>query len=52
MKTDKTPEKPEKITVVTGSSTYSFTPSWTENESLNGILTGLIADDLNRLKNR
>ena len=41
----------DKITIKTPSSTYSFTQSWVENEELNGILVGLIADDLNRQQN-
>lgn len=51
MKAEYTPTEPERIKIVTGSSTYSFTPSWVQNESLKDILAGLIADDLNKLKN-
>ena len=39
----------DKITIKTGSSTYSFTQSWVENDALKDILAGLVADDLNRL---
>lgn len=39
---------PDRIVINTGSSKFSFTPDWVENEGLNSILTGLVADDLNR----
>lgn len=51
MKAENAPTEPERIKIVTGSSTYSFTNSWVENEALKGVLAGLIAEDLNKLKN-
>lgn len=36
----------EKVTINTGNSKYSFSPSWLENEGLRGILVGLVSDDL------
>lgn len=54
MNTDKKPDNNENhqdgsdmIVFKTPSSTYRFTPSWTENAGLKDILVGLIADDLN-----
>lgn len=54
MNTDKKPERDgnvqdgaDMIVFKTPSSTYRFTPSWTENVGLKDILVGLIADDLN-----
>ncbi len=41
------PEPIEKTTIKTGSSSYTFTQSWIENEALKDILVGLIADDYN-----
>lgn len=35
-------------TIKTGVSSYSFSPSWLENQALKDILVGLIADDYNR----
>lgn len=43
-------DSPERITIKTGSSKYTFSPSWLENEGLRGILTGLVADDLNKTR--
>lgn len=47
-----TPKEPnkseERIKINTGSGSYSFTSAWTENEALRDILTGLVAEDLNR----
>jgi hypothetical protein len=37
----------DKTTIKTGSSTYTFTQSWIENDALKDILVGLIADDYN-----
>lgn len=42
---------PDKITIKTGKSTYSFTQSWVENSALKDILVGLIADDYNSQQN-
>lgn len=50
-KEEKRPE-PERIVVKTGRSTYSFTPEWTKHEGLNSILTGLIAEDLTKIKDK
>lgn len=48
----KKPNEPERseerIKINTGSSTYSFTEDWTKNEALRDILSGLVAEDLNR----
>ena len=45
----KDPKKPEeRIKINTGSGSYSFTNAWTENEALRDILSGLVAEDLNR----
>lgn len=45
----KEPKKSEeRIKINTGSGSYSFTSDWTENEALRDILTGLVAEDLNR----
>lgn len=38
----------DKITIKTPVTTYSFSQSWVDNEDLNGILVGLIADDFNK----
>lgn len=38
----------DKTTIKTGSSSYTFTQSWIENDALKDILVGLIADDYNR----
>lgn len=45
---DGKPTPPDRITINTGSSKYSFTPDWVEHEGLSSILAGLVADDLNR----
>lgn len=37
----------DKTTIKTGSTSYTFTQSWIENEALKDILVGLIADDYN-----
>ena len=50
--TDNTPympredEQPEHTVIKTGKNTYRFTSDWTENQALNSILAGLVADDL------
>ena len=41
----------DKIQFKTGSSTYSFTQQWIENEALKDILVGLIANDYNKQNN-
>jgi len=38
----------DRTVIKTGSSTYSFTNSWVENDALKDILVGLIVDDLNK----
>ena len=38
----------DRTVIKTGSSTYSFTNSWVENDALKDILVGLIADDYNK----
>ena len=35
----------DKTTIKTGSSSYTFSQAWIENEALKDILVGLIADD-------
>ncbi len=41
-------ESVSKTTIITGASSYSFTPSWLENQALKDILVGLIADDYHK----
>ena len=39
------PKSIDKTTIKTGSSSYTFSQDWIENEALKDILVGLIADD-------
>jgi hypothetical protein len=41
-------ESVSKTTIKTGVSSYSFSPSWLENQALKDILVGMIADDYHK----
>ena len=42
------PDSIERVVIKTGSSTYSFTESWVQNDALKDILVGLIVEDYNK----
>lgn len=45
---EKKPGDDDRIVINTGSSKYSFSQSWLENDGLKSVLVGLVSDDLNR----